>query len=52
MNDQIEAIDDLESYDTFAALSANQGRILHELITDIATEAEIDAIMGNLIKGG
>lgn len=26
------------------ALSANQGRILNEKITDIATEAEIDAI--------
>lgn len=39
-----EVIDNLESTDTTAALSANQGRVLNEKIENTATEAEIDAI--------
>ena len=36
--------DGLDSTSVLAALSANQGRVLYEMITNIATEAEIDAI--------
>jgi len=39
-----EVIDNLESTDTTAALSANQGRVLREMIENVATEADIDAI--------
>lgn len=44
MGDGIEVIDDLNSYDGFAALSANQGRILNEKITNTATDGDIDAL--------
>lgn len=44
MGDAIEVIDGLDSYDGFAALSANQGRILYEMITNTATDADIDAL--------
>ena len=40
----INVIDNLTSTDTRAALSANQGRVLYELITDVASDADIDAI--------
>lgn len=40
----IEVYDGLDSTSIINALSANQGRILNEKITDIATEAEIDEI--------
>ena len=40
----LEVIDNLNSTDPYAALSANQGRILNEKINNIATVAEIDAI--------
>lgn len=40
----LEVIDNLESSDPYAALSANQGRILNEKIENVATTAEIDAI--------
>lgn len=42
--DEIEVYDGLDSTSIFAALSANQGRVLYEMITNIATDAEIDAI--------
>lgn len=40
----IEVIDDLDSTNSFAALSANQGRILYNMITDVATDSDIDSI--------
>lgn len=39
-----EVIDHLDSTDATAALSANQGRILKEMITNVATDEDIDAI--------
>lgn len=39
-----EVIDNLESTDATAALSANQGRVLNEKIMNTATDADIDAI--------
>lgn len=44
MDDGIEVIDALDSEDSFAALSANQGRILYGMITNTATDADIDAL--------
>lgn len=41
---EIEVIDHLESTDGSAALSANQGRVLNEKITNTATDSEIDAL--------
>ena len=41
---EIEVIDHLDSTDGFAALSANQGRVLNEKITNTATDTDIDAI--------
>lgn len=44
----IVVVDNLNSTDKYSALSANQGRVLYEMITDIksnvATDAEIDAL--------
>ena len=40
----IEIIDNLESTDSYAALSANQGRVLYGMISNTATDADIDAI--------
>lgn len=40
----LEVIDNLTSRDPYAALSANQGRILNEKIENVATDADIDAI--------
>lgn len=40
----LQVIDNLNSTDPYAALSANQGRILNQKIESIATVAEIDAI--------
>lgn len=39
-----EVIDDLNSTDPTAALSANQGRILYGMITNVATNSDIDSI--------
>lgn len=39
-----EIYDGLDSDSIFAALSARQGKVLYEMITDIATNEEIDAI--------
>ncbi len=39
-----EVIDHLESTDATAALSANQGRVLNEKITNTATDEDIDTI--------
>lgn len=39
-----EIYDGLDSDSVFAALSARQGKVLYEMITDIATDADIDAI--------
>lgn len=41
---EITVIDHLESEDTNAALSANQGRVLNEKIENVATNEDIDAI--------
>lgn len=41
---EIEVYDGLDSTSIINALSANQGRVLNEKITNIATAAEIDAI--------
>lgn len=41
---EITVIDNLESTDATAALSANQGRVLNEKIENIATDEDIDAI--------
>ena len=40
----IVVVDNLTSTDKYSALSANQGRVLYGMITNVATEAEIDAI--------
>lgn len=44
----ILVVDNLNSTDKYSALSANQGRVLHQMIIDIqnnvATDAEIDAL--------
>lgn len=40
----LEIIDDLNSTDGFAALSANQGRILRLMIENVATDDDIDAL--------
>lgn len=40
----LEIIDDLYSTDGFAALSANQGRVLREMIENVATDDDIDAL--------
>ena len=40
----LEVIDNLNSTDPYAALSANQGRILNQKIINIASVADIDAI--------
>lgn len=40
----LEVIDALTSNDPYAALSARQGKVLYEMITNIATDEEIDAI--------
>ena len=40
----LQIVDGFDSHSVLAALSANSGRILYEMITDIATVAEIDAI--------
>lgn len=39
-----EVIDSLDSTAWDAALSANQGRVLYEMITNTATDDDIDAI--------
>lgn len=40
----IVVLDTLTSTDTGAALSANQGRVLYEMISNVATDSDIDAI--------
>lgn len=40
----IVVVDNLNSTDKYSALSANQGRVLYQMITNVATEAEIDAL--------
>ena len=40
----IQVVDNLTSSDPYAALSANQGRVLREMIENTATAADIDAI--------
>ena len=41
---EVTIIDNLESTDATAALSANQGRVLNEKIENLATDADLDAI--------
>lgn len=41
-----EVVDNLTSTNAYAALSANQGRILHNMITNVATDSDIDSIFG------
>lgn len=40
----IDIVDNLTSTDKYAALSANQGRVLYEMICNVATDADIDAL--------
>lgn len=40
----IQVIDDLESTDPYSALSANQGNVLYKMITNVATDSDIDSI--------
>ena len=40
----IMVIDNLTTNDPYSALSAKQGKILYDMITDVATDTEIDAI--------
>lgn len=40
----IEVVDSLDSTNSFAALSANQGRILYNMINEVATDSDIDSI--------
>lgn len=37
-------IDDLVTEDPYSALSANQGVVLREMIENVATDADIDAL--------
>ena len=41
---EIEVIDHLNSTDGSAALSANQGRVLSNMINNTASDSDIDAI--------
>lgn len=41
---ETEVIDDLVTNDPYSALSARQGMILRQMIENVATDAEIDAI--------
>lgn len=40
----IDVIDNLKSSDPTAALSANQGRVLYNMINNVASDSDIDAI--------
>lgn len=40
----INVIDNLTSTDKYSALSANQGRVLREMLENVATNDDIDAI--------
>lgn len=40
----INVVDNLTTNDPYSALSAKQGKVLYDMITDVATDAEIDAI--------
>lgn len=40
----IEVIDNLKSTLSDAALSANQGRILYNMINEVTTDSDIDSI--------
>lgn len=40
----LEVIDNLNSNDPYAVLSARQGKVLREMIEDVATDADIDAL--------
>lgn len=40
----IEVVDNLINTNAYAALSANQGRILYNMITNVATDSDIDSI--------
>jgi hypothetical protein len=44
MGENVEVIDNLDSHDFSAALSANQGRVLREMIEDTTSDTDIDAI--------
>lgn len=39
-----EIVDDLVTEDPYAALSANQGVVLRQMIENVATDADIDAL--------
>lgn len=41
---ETEVIDDLITDDPYSALSARQGMILRQMIENVATDSEIDAI--------
>lgn len=40
----IEVIDHLNSTDSTAALSAKQGNVLYKMISNVATDSDIDSI--------
>lgn len=40
----ILVVDNLTSTDPYSALSARQGKILYDMISNVATDAEIDAL--------
>lgn len=40
----LEVIDDLVTDDPYSALSARQGMVLRQMIENVATNADIDAI--------
>jgi hypothetical protein len=41
---EVEVIDDLVTDDPYSALSARQGMLLRQMIENVATDSEIDAI--------
>lgn len=41
---EIDVIDNLDSDDQYAALSARQGKVLYQMITNTVTNDDIDAI--------
>lgn len=40
----INVVDNLTTNDPYSALSAKQGKVLYDMITNIATDVEIDSI--------
>lgn len=40
----INVVDNLTTNDPYSALSAKQGKVLYDMISNVATDADIDAL--------